>query len=141
MSNAPLRKCKDKSNNKSLSKSSSSFLFLLLRSQLYLSNYIIRIPSSWMVHAACFCCRHAFTRLGHQCQDLVSPCDRMHVCIDWTLFLYPHPKGFVGNGVRTPPPYPPSPPPPPPPPLQEAHRRVESATLHHAGQRAQHTTD
>ena len=24
----------------------------------------------------------AFTRLGHECQDLLSPCDGMHVCID-----------------------------------------------------------
>ena len=22
----------------------------------------------------------AFTRLGHECQDLLSPCDGMHVC-------------------------------------------------------------
>ena len=26
----------------------------------------------------------AFTRLGHECQDLLSPCDRMHVRTDWT---------------------------------------------------------
>ena len=26
----------------------------------------------------------AFTRLGHECQDLLSPCDGMHVCTDWT---------------------------------------------------------
>ena len=24
----------------------------------------------------------AFTRLGHECQDLLSPCDEMHVCTD-----------------------------------------------------------
>ena len=24
----------------------------------------------------------AFTRLGHECQDLLSPCDGMHVCMD-----------------------------------------------------------
>ena len=24
----------------------------------------------------------AFTRLGHECQDLLSPCDGMHVCTD-----------------------------------------------------------
>ena len=23
-----------------------------------------------------------FTRLGHKCQDLLSPCDGMHVCTD-----------------------------------------------------------
>ena len=26
----------------------------------------------------------AFTRLGHERQDLLSPCDEMHVCTDWT---------------------------------------------------------
>ena len=26
----------------------------------------------------------AFTHLGHECQDLLSPCDGMHVCTDWT---------------------------------------------------------
>ena len=26
----------------------------------------------------------AFTRLGHECQDLLSSCDRMHVCTDQT---------------------------------------------------------
>ena len=24
----------------------------------------------------------AFTRLGNECRDLLSPCDRMHVCAD-----------------------------------------------------------
>ena len=24
----------------------------------------------------------AFTRLGHECQDILSPCDGMHVCTD-----------------------------------------------------------
>ena len=24
----------------------------------------------------------AFTRLGHECQDLFSPCDGMHMCTD-----------------------------------------------------------
>ena len=37
----------------------------------------------------------AFTRPGHECQDLWSPCDGMHVCTD------SHPKEFLGNGVRT----------------------------------------
>ena len=27
----------------------------------------------------------AFARLGHKCQDLLSPWDGMHVCTDWTL--------------------------------------------------------
>ena len=26
----------------------------------------------------------AFARLEHECQDLLSPCDGMHVCTDWT---------------------------------------------------------
>ena len=28
------------------------------------------------------CLLPAFTRLGHECQDLLSPCDGMHVCTD-----------------------------------------------------------
>ena len=27
----------------------------------------------------------AFIHLGHECQDLLSQCDGMHVCTDWTL--------------------------------------------------------
>ena len=34
-----------------------------------------------------------FIRLGHECQDLLSPYDEMHVCrLD--LGLYSHPKEF-----------------------------------------------
>ena len=78
----------------------------------------------------------AFTRLGHERQDLLSLCNGMHVCTD--LSLYSHPKEFGGNGVRT-------------------HfnskrkilstgkncpqRRIEPKTLHQAGQWAQHTTN
>ena len=82
--------------------------------------------------------RPAFTRLGHECQDLLSPCGRMHVCTYKTSVYTLTQKSFWGNGVRT-------------------HvnskgkmpstekkktpqRRVEPTTLHQAGQRAQHTT-
>ena len=34
----------------------------------------------------------AFTCLGHECQDLWSPCDGTHGCTD--LGLYSHPKEF-----------------------------------------------
>ena len=37
----------------------------------------------------------AFTRLGHECQDLFSPCNGLD------LGLCFHPKEFWGNGVRT----------------------------------------
>ena len=36
----------------------------------------------------------AFTRLGHDCQDIWRPCDGMHVRTGWTLGLYSHPKEF-----------------------------------------------
>ena len=42
----------------------------------------------------------AFTRLGHECQDLLSPCNGMHVCTDWTSVCTLIRK-FWGNGVRT----------------------------------------
>ena len=51
------------------------------------------------------------------------------------LSLYSHPKEFLGNGVRT------MLTPREKSPLLEAQRRVKPATLYHAGQRAQHTTD
>ena len=74
----------------------------------------------------------AFTRLGHECQDLFSQCHTRHVCI-YTPFILLF-EGVLGSGVRThvnskgkfP--------------LPEAQNRMEPATLHHTEQRAQHTT-
>ena len=39
------------------------------------------IPSSWMVHAGCVLLL-AFTHVGHECLDLLSPGNGMHVCTD-----------------------------------------------------------
>ena len=41
----------------------------------------------------------AFTRLGNECQELLGPCDGMHVYTDWTS-LYALIR-VLGNGVRT----------------------------------------
>ena len=41
-----------------------------------------------------------FTRLGHECQDLLSPCDGMQYVHRLYLGLYSHPKEFLGNGVK-----------------------------------------
>ena len=43
-----------------------------------------------------------FTCLGHECRDLLSPYDGMHVCTDKTSVytIYSHPKKILGNGVR-----------------------------------------
>ena len=35
------------------------------------------------------------TRLGHEYQDLLRPCDEMHVCRP-DFGLYSHPRGFYG---------------------------------------------
>ena len=43
----------------------------------------------------------AFTRLGHERQDLLSPCDEMHVCTDQTSVFTLIRKSFLGNGVWT----------------------------------------
>ena len=45
----------------------------------------------------------AFTRLGHECQDLLSPCHGMHVCTDYRpRFILSSERVFLGgNGVRT----------------------------------------
>ena len=37
-----------------------------------------------------------FVRLGHECQDLLSPCDGMHVCTDWTSVYTLIRKSFGG---------------------------------------------
>ena len=74
----------------------------------------------------------AFTRLGHECQDLLSPCDAVHV----TLCAQTRP-GFIlsfkrvfGDGVRT---------------HVNSKGKIPSTrkpmTLHQAGQRAEHTTN
>ena len=42
----------------------------------------------------------AFSRLGHDCQDLLSPCDEC-VCVETRPRLYYHPEEFLGNGFRT----------------------------------------
>ena len=40
--------------------------------------------------------------VGHECQDLFSPCDGTRVCVHrLDLGFYSHPKEFVENGVRT----------------------------------------
>ena len=58
------------------------------------------ILSSWIVHAG-LVLLPAFTRLGHECQDLLSPCDGMHMCTDLTWAYTLIQKSFRGNGVRT----------------------------------------
>ena len=40
----------------------------------------------------------AFTRLGHECQDLSSPCDGMHVCTDYASVYTLTRKSFRGMG-------------------------------------------
>ena len=48
-----------------------------------------------MVHNGCIFVA-SFTRLGHECQDLLSPCDRMHVCTDYTSIYALIQKSFGG---------------------------------------------
>ena len=43
----------------------------------------------------------AFTRLGHECQDLLSLCDGMYVCTDYRAQLILSSERVLGNGVRT----------------------------------------
>ena len=77
----------------------------------------------------------AFIRPGSECQDLLSPCDGMHVCrLD--LGLYSHPKEFWANGVTT---HVNSKGKFPSTGKNSPQRRIEPAALYQAGQRAQHT--
>ena len=44
----------------------------------------------------------AFTRLGNGCENLLSPCDRMHVCRDWTsVYSLIRKSSFLRNVVGT----------------------------------------
>ena len=77
----------------------------------------------------------AFTHLGHECQDLLSPSDEMHVCTEQTSVYTLIQKGFQemeSEPMLTP---------MEKSPLLETQKRVEPTKLHHAGQRIQHTTD
>ena len=85
-----------------MSANHSTGLLLLLRSQLDLwgSPFLVKFLHTWPFYnptrgAVTFClcgwCMlgvsllSAFTHLGHKCQDLLSPCDGIHVCTDYTL--------------------------------------------------------
>ena len=92
----------------------------------------LRKSDSVFVDGACWVCLlPAFTHLRHKCQDLLSPCDVMHMCTDETSSL----KEFFGewsqNQCKTP---------------REksllenfSSGGVNPWCLHQAGQRAQHT--
>ena len=78
----------------------------------------------------------ASTRLGHECQGLLSPCHGMHVCQTRLVYTL-NQKSFGGMeseamltpGGKS---------------LYRKNspqRKTEPATLHHAGQQAQHTTN
>ena len=97
----------------------SLHLLLLLRSQLYLwdSPVLVRFLRMWpfcnptrevVTFRLCGWCMlgvfllPAFTRLGHECQDLLSRCDGMHVCTAQTIpWFILSSKRILGNGVRT----------------------------------------
>ena len=72
----------------------------------------------------------AFTCLGHECQNLLSPCNGIHVCTDWTSVHALIWKSFGGMEPET------MLTPQKKSPLPEAQRRFELATLHHARQGA-----
>ena len=77
----------------------------------------------------------ALTRLGRECQDLLSPCDGMHVYTDWSSVDALIRKSLGGTESE------PMLTPREKSPLPEAQRRVEPAKLHYIGRRTQHTTD
>ena len=69
-----------------------------------------------------------FTRLGHECQDLLSPWDGLHVCTDWIsvyTLIWKSFGGMESEIMLTP---------RETFPLLEAQRRVDPATLHFAEQ-------
>ena len=44
---------------------------------------VVTFPSSWREQAGCVLLP-VFTCPGHECQDLLSLCDGMHMCTEWT---------------------------------------------------------
>ena len=77
----------------------------------------------------------AFTHLGHECQDLLSSCDGMYVCTDYTsvyTLIRKSVQGMESKAMAAP---------REKSPLPEAQRRVKPAMLHHAGQWTQHATN
>ena len=80
----------------------------------------------------------AFTRLGHERQNLLCPCDGMHVCTDQISVYTLIRKSFGGNGVRA---HVNSKGKIPSTGKKSLQRRIEPTTLLKAGQRAHHTTN
>ena len=67
---------------------------------VFVSRLLVFIPTievvTFRLHGWCMLdvfLLQAFTRLGHECLDPLSPCDAMHVLTDY-LGLYSHPKEF-----------------------------------------------
>ena len=68
----------------------SFFILLLLSPAISKGFTILEKIFAFCIVTFCLCgwCRlgvfllSAFTRLGHECQDLLSPCEGMHVCTD-----------------------------------------------------------
>ena len=77
----------------------------------------------------------AFTCLGHECQDLWSPCDGTHMCTDLTLAYTLIRQSFWGTESE------PMLTPRGKHPLLEAQKRIEPMILHEVGKRAEHTTN
>ena len=76
-----------------------------------------------------------FTHLGYECQDLLSPCNGMHVHTEYTSVYTLIHKSFGGMESE------PMLTPKERSILPEAQTRIKPTMLHPSGQRAQHTTD
>ena len=101
----------------------------------------LRYSHSIFVDGACWVfLLLAFTCLGHECQDLLSPCDGMHVCTDsetrpWFILSFERVWGGMKLELTLTP--------------REkiactgkkSQRRLKPMMLHQSGQRAQHTTN
>ena len=84
---------------------SSSSLFLSCISGVHyfgldfcICDCLVTLDSTFRLHGWCMLGVYlllAFTCVGHECQDALSPCDGMHVSTD-DLGLYCHPKSFGG---------------------------------------------
>ena len=78
----------------------SPFWVRFLRMWLFLNPTIEIVPfrlREWCILGVILLL--TFTSLAHECQDLWSPCARMHVCTDYTS-IYTLICKFLGNGVR-----------------------------------------
>ena len=132
-----MRQCAENSPGCSTAEITNSFVSLSLRLLLYSQPYLWGL-SFWVRYCTLgvFLLK-AFTHLGHECQDLLSPCNGMQVCTNYTSVYTLIRKNF--GGMESEPMLTPSEESSLPKKFSSEEDRTHDAAS--TGQRAQHTTN